>query len=265
MQRGSGRLWHSLCGILPAAGRRLGKLLPLLTAVYIGTLLLAWAVCDRIIFPVEPPAYRLGDPDIITIPSSGGGMLPALWLPRSEARWTLLYCHANAEDIGAVRADMEEWRQKLGLAVLAVEYPGYGRAPGTPSEAGCYLAALAGYEYLRDRVGTPPNRIVVFGRSLGGGVAVDLASRRQIGALILESTFLSAFRVRTGIRLFPIDRFNSYAKIHAVRCPVLLFHGDADQMIPLRQGKALLEAATAAKSKHLVVVPGAGHHDVPQR
>ena len=234
-------------------------------AVYFAMLVIVWAVCDKLLFPVQPPAYRLDDPGILAIPFKDGQTLPALWLPRDGARWNVLYLHANAEDVGAVRAAMEEWRERFGVGVLAVEYPGYGRATGSPSEDGCHAAVRTGYAYLRETLRTPPERILVYGRSLGGGVAVELASNREIGALVLESTFLSAFRTKTGIRVFPFDRFNSYAKIGAVRCPLLVIHGDADRVIPFYHGKWLFEAAKSAREKRFVAVPGAGHNDVPQR
>jgi abhydrolase domain-containing protein 17 len=144
--------------------------------------------------------------------------------------------------------------------VLAYDYPGYGASTGAPSEAGAYAAADAAYDYATRTLGIPPERIIIHGRSLGGGVAVDLASRRPSAGLVLESTFLSASRVGFGFRPFVFERFNSVAKVSRIRCPTLVIHGQADPVIAFAHGRALFAALRVPKDS--LWVPRAGHNDL---
>jgi hypothetical protein len=151
--------------------------------------------------------------------------------------------------------------QGLGFAVLAYDYEGYGESGGTPSEEAVIRDIEAAYAYLTEQRGVPPGRIIAYGRSLGGGPSVDLASREPIGGLILESTFMSVFRVITRVPLFPGDRFKNLEKMERVGCPVLVMHGKSDSLISFRHGEALLAAARGPKRS--LWVDAAGHGDLP--
>ena len=144
-----------------------------------------------------------------------------------------------------------------------IDYRGYGRSAGRPTEKGRYADAAAGYEYLL-RMRYLADDIVVHGESLGTAVAVDLASHRQCGALVLESAFTSAKDVaRTVLPVIGpmlIWSFDSRSKIGRVRAPVLFIHGDEDEIVPLSVGQNLFQAAREPKS--FWTVPGAGHNDL---
>jgi len=149
--------------------------------------------------------------------------------------------------------------RQLGFAVLAYDYRGYGMSGGSPSERHVYGDIEAAYQHLvRDR-GVPAGRVIAYGRSVGAGAAVDLASRRPVGGLIVESGFVSAFRVLTRLPLLPFDKFRNVDKIAGVRCPVLIMHGEADTIIPLWHGQRLFEAAPSPK--RFLAIPGADHND----
>jgi fermentation-respiration switch protein FrsA (DUF1100 family) len=105
-----------------------------------------------------------------------------------------------------------------------------------------------------------PNRIIAFGRSVGSGPACDLASRHPVAGVILESAFTSAFRVMTGVRVLPFDKFDNLRKIKSVRCPVLIIHGTEDSVISFSHGKKLFAAAN--EPKQAIWVQGANHNDV---
>ena len=105
----------------------------------------------------------------------------------------------------------------------------------------------------------PPERIILYGRSLGAWAAVDLAARAVVGGLVLESPFLTAFRVMTRIPLLPFDKFRNVDKIARVRCPVLIMHGEADEVVPVWHGRQLFERAPGPKT--FVAIPGAHHND----
>lgn len=232
-----------------------------LAVAYVGLLVFAWLFSDRMIFAAPPPGYADG-PDILKIATPDGVMLAARHLPRPGARFTMVYFHGNAEDLGAIEERLQEFRDRLGVAVLAWDYRGYGRSGGRPDEASTLRDARTVAGWLTGHLGVPPNRIILYGFSLGGAPAVDVAADRRFAGLILQSAFTSAFRVMTRVRLLPFDKFDSLAKIGRVRCPVLVIHGTADRTVPFSHGRRLYDGVRAPKEK--LWVEGAGHVDVEE-
>ncbi len=217
----------------------------------------AWLYADRLIFLPPPPGYPDG-PAILKIPTGDGQRIAAVYLVNPSARYTLLLSHGNAEDLGSVMPLLAGLRD-LGFGVFAYDYRGYGRSEGAPSEPRVYADIDAAYEHLVRELRVRPERIVAYGRSLGAGAAVDLAAHRRLGGLVLESPFLSAFRVMTRIPLFPVDKFRNSAKIGRVTCPILIMHGEDDEIVPVWHGRRLFDLAPAPKM--FVTVPGAHHND----
>lgn len=186
------------------------------------------------------------------------------WLvPREGARGTLLFCHGNTGNVSH-RLDSVRIFHELGLSVLIFDYRGYGRSAGRPSERGLYRDARAAWEHLTRTEGEAPERIVVFGRSLGGAVAVDLAAQVRPAGLIVESSFTSAAEL--GARLHPWLpvrqlarlRFDAAARIRAVRCPKLFVHSRDDEVVPYGLGLRLFRAA--GRPKEFLRIRG-GHND----
>ena len=217
----------------------------------------AWLIADRMIFLPPPPSYR-DTPDILKVPTAGGERIAAVYLPNPGATYTLLLSHGNAEDLGSVLPSLPPMPDP-GFGVFAYDYRGYGLSEGRPSEQHVYADIDAAYDYLTRELRVPAARIILYGRSLGAGAAVDLAVRRPVAGLILESPFLTAFRVLTRIPLFPFDKFRNVDKIGRVRCPVLIMHGEADEIVPLWHGQRLFERAPGPKM--FVAIPGAHHND----
>jgi fermentation-respiration switch protein FrsA (DUF1100 family) len=149
-----------------------------------------------------------------------------------------------------------------GFSVLAYDYHGYGTSQGKPSEENCYRDIDAAYDYLTVTLKVPPNRILLLGRSVGSGPAVDLAARKPVGGLILESAFTSAFRVFAIGYLIPGDRFRNIDKIAKVTCPVLVVHGRDDEIVPFAHGQQLFAAAN--EPKRCLWVDGGNHNDLPE-
>lgn len=215
-----------------------------------------------------PVSSRLGVAvEEIFLESSDGVRVHAYWLPHEGARRAILFLHGNAGNAWH-RLDNAAVLAEQGASVLLLDYRGYGRSEGRPSESGLYRDARAAFAHLIDERGIPARRIVVFGRSLGGAVAVDLAHDRdpdaQPAGLILESTFPSVSAVARelgGPVLAALvgDRFASDAKIARVRAPMLFFHGDRDRVIPHALGQRLFERATGPKE--FETLRGAGHDD----
>ena len=225
--------------------------------VYAAVAAWVWVVSDRMIFLPPPPSYR-NTTDILKVPTAGGERIAAVYLPNPGATYTVLFSHGNGEDLGWVLPLLPALRD-LGFGVFAYDYRGYGLSEGQPSEQHVYADIDAAYGYLTRELRVPPERIILYGRSLGAGAAVDLAARQAVGGLILESPFLSAFRVMTRVPLFPFDKFRNVDKIGRVGCPVLVMHGEADEIVPLWHGQRLFE--TAPGPKMFVAIPGAHHND----
>ncbi|MDQ4122360.1 MAG: alpha/beta hydrolase [Acidobacteriota bacterium] len=177
---------------------------------------------------------------------ASGGQISAVHLPNPQARYTILFSHGNAEDIGRALPTLEKLKA-MGFSVFAYDYQGYGTSSGFPSEQNAYQDVEAAYNYLVENLGVPSDRIIAHGRSLGGAVAINLVQKRPVGGLIIESSFLTAYRVVTRIPLFPFDKFKSISKIKQVWCPVLVIHGKRDQVIPFSHGEKLFLEANKPK------------------
>lgn len=212
---------------------------------------------DRMIFQPQPATYQ-DSPELLKL-NSEGIKISALYLPNQQASYTLLFSHGNAEDLGNIRWLMQEWHA-MGFAVFAYDYRGYGTSQGNPTEIGAYQDINAAYQYLTQKLKISPAQIIVYGRSVGSGPSVDLASREPVAGLILESPFLTAFRVVTHIPIVPFDKFANLHKIKKVQCPVLIMHGSVDQVIPFWHGQQLFAAAN--QPKQAFWVEGADHNDV---
>lgn len=221
-------------------------------------LVIAGLFSERLIFFPHPSSYRRNS-NVLFLTSADGKHIAAVYLPNPKAQFTLLYSHGNAEDVGD-DLPLFEMLRDAGFSIFAYDYHGYGLSEGAPSERNLYEDEEAAYNYLR-QLGVPPERIIAFGHSLGGAAAVDLASRQPIAGLIMESSFVTAFRVLTRVQLLPFDRFRNLDKVLRVRCPVLIIHGTADQVISYWHGRRLFAAANPPKDFY--AVQGAGHNDIP--
>lgn len=178
----------------------------------------------------------------------------------------LLWCHGNA---GNVSHRLENIRQlyQRGISVMIFDYRGYGRSTGVPSEAGFYQDALASYDYLIQHRRISPERLIIFGRSLGSSVAGEVAIRRSSAGLMVEGSFPSIqamsdhhyFGLPTRW-LMDVD-FNLAKKVRVLQVPLLVIHGEQDSIVPMALGRQVFEAAH--EPKRWYVVSGAGHNDVP--
>jgi len=233
------------------------RLIKAIVFVYVSVLVFAYFYSDRMIFPPRGSTYKDG-PEILKIEVEDQTYISALYLLEANAKFTILYSHGNAEDIGDVRPILETFRNK-GFSVFAYDYRGYGTSDGTPSEKNAYQDIEVAYEYLVGQLKVPSNRIIVMGRSVGGGPSVHLACREQIAGLILEGSFVTAFRVMTRIPLTPFDKFRNINKIKKIKCPVLVIHGKDDRTVPIWHGEKLFEEANEPKFN--LWVEGAGHND----
>lgn len=186
--------------------------------------------------------------------------------PADDAQPVVLYLHGNGGNIGD-RASRFAHLSSFGWGVLLLEYRGFGGNPGTPTEAGLHEDAKAAYASLR-MFGIPPRRILLWGESLGTGIAVRLATEVEVGAVLLESPYTSITAV--GQKQFPFvpvswllrDRFDLIGRVAAVHAPVLVMTGGQDNVIPPAMGRAVFAAANDPKVSWLA--PDAGHNDLAE-
>lgn len=218
-----------------------------------------------LIFPV-PPAVRVVPPngiDEVRIADPAGEVL-ALHSPAPEGAPTLVLFHGNGEQLWEQVPLLEAFRA-AGLGGFAVEYPGYGGAPGKPSEVSIFRAANRALEHLRDTLRVSSERTVLVGQSLGTAVAVEMVTRGFGARLVLISPFTSipsvAARMAPGfvVRLLVRDRFDTASKAARIEVPTLICHGDRDMVVPVEMGRALARAIPGARYEEL---RGAGHNDV---
>lgn len=188
----------------------------------------------------------------LRLDSSDGARLHAWFVPAEPAKGVIVFCHGNAGNISH-RVDTLKIFHSLGYSTLIFDYRGYGESTGSPTEAGTYRDADAAWRYLTDKRGVSPDKIVVFGRSLGGAVAAWLAQEHKPGALVLESTFNSFVDMGSAIywflpvRLLARFKYDTAACAQKAGCPTLVVHSPQDDIIPFRLGRRLYEALPQPK------------------
>jgi fermentation-respiration switch protein FrsA (DUF1100 family) len=197
--------------------------------------------------------------------SADGTRLHGWYFPQPNAELYVLYCHGNGEDVAALGDYMDMLRERHNIALFAFDYRGYGRSAGKPAEAGILADGRAAQQWLAQQAGIPPSQVVVWGRSIGGAVAVQLATDLGARGLILERTFTNLPDVAAyhypwlPVRGLLRNRFDSLARIGAYRGPLLQSHGTVDEVVPFALGRTLFSAA-AAEPKQFVIMPGVTHN-----
>lgn len=240
-----------------------------LSLVYAGIVVVFFFWQDKFLyFPQyggtkDTPAQIGLDYESLSLMSEDGVRLHGWYVPTNNARGSLLFFHGNAGDI-SLRLDSIRLFHELDLNVLIIDYRGYGKSQGKPSEHGTYRDARAAWRYLVDTKAVAPSKIILFGRSLGGAVAAQLASEQRPAALILESSFSSVPDL--GAQLYPYlpvrwlarQRYATRDKLADLSCPVLIIHGRNDTIIPPSHAHTLYQAAQEPKQQ--LILRG-GHND----
>ncbi len=213
----------------------------------------------------EPALYGVPEMTPVRVDTADGLSLLAWYrAPTVEDAPTLIYLHGNAGNIGH-RAEKLRPYLDAGLGVLVLAWRGYSGNPGSPHEEGLYHDGRAALNFLAD-AGVPPSRIVLYGESLGTGVAVQIATESPVAAVVLESAFTSIVDVAAHhywyvpARYLILDRFESKAKIARIGAPLFIVHGERDGIIPVKFARALF--AAAAEPKEARFYPASGHNDL---
>ena len=244
--------------------------LKILGIAYLGVLLVLSFFENRLVFRpasaaeswIPPPTDEIRD---VELTSAAGDRLVGWWLPCPGSERTILYFHGNAGNLSHRGNSIVKMRKLLNAAVFIIDYPGYGKSSGSPTEAGAYQAADAAYDWLVQSEKRDPKNLILYGGSLGGGVAIELATRKTHQALVVVKSFTSVPDVGAGIfpwlpvRWIMRTRFDSIGRISTLRGPVFIAHGDRDTIIPYAHGEALYAAANEPKRFHRL--EGQNHND----
>jgi len=194
-----------------------------------------------------------------------GVRLNGWFIPHPESRSTLVWFHGNAGNISHRIDNIKLLHDKVKVNVFIFDYRGYGRSEGHVSEAGTYLDGEAALDLLRKKLGVKSDKIILFGRSLGAAVATEMATRFINQGLILESPFISiAEMARIVLPFLPIrfllqTRYDVGTTIKKIRVPLLVLHGDRDEIVPFSHGEAIFDKAP--EPKKFFAIPGANHND----
>lgn len=250
----------------------------LVAGAAVGVLVRQMSILDRFLvyFPERSlsatPANVGLDYQDVYLTTDDGVRIHAWYVP-GESRTTLLWLHGNAGNISHRVDNIAVLNRLTGLSVLIVDYRGYGLSEGSPSENGLYLDAEAALQYLTSDVGLDPAEdIVLFGRSLGVGVAAEIATRHAVRCVVLESGFTSVIGMARATRsswmatvLMPLidARYDTLSKVGRIESPVLFIHGEQDEIVPFSMARELYDAAGEPKRLH--GVKGAMHNDVYER
>ena len=247
-------------------------------AIYASTSTYLWARQAHFIFRPEriifktPAEYQLPYEDVHVKVNDGNGKnerIHAWWIPaENPSDRTLLYLHGSALNIGANITHARRFHQ-MGFSVFLISYRGYGKSDGTfPTEAQVYADAQAAWTYLIEQKGIDPKAIFIYGHSLGGAVAIQLAiDNPAAGGLIVEAAFTSIADMARRIpkyRIFPLElivheRFDSIEKVSRLQAPVLYIHGTDDKLVPPEMSRELYKRT--ASSKQLKLIIGGGHNN----
>jgi abhydrolase domain-containing protein 17 len=230
----------------------------LVPTVYILGSLIASFLVEKLMYPVPVVGYA-DDEHIVKLTTTNNIKISARYWENDQATYVILYSHGNGEDI-AYSQPLLEPLVTAGFSVFAYDYAGYGTSLGSPSVEQTYFDIEAAYSYLVEEKKIPPDHIIVYGRSIGGGPSVYLASRKPIGGLILESTFVGIFQVAHKLLVLPFDKYPSAKPIGKVKEPILIIHGDSDKRISYWHAQTLFAAAN--EPKELLIIPDAGHNDL---
>ena len=216
-------------------------------------------------FPPFVPGMRE-----VFIECADGKTINGLYSPGSDEKPVILMFHGNAGNI-IHREFLIKGFHRLGYSTLITDFHGYGKSEGSPSEHAFYLDGEAAVSWLDSEIGTKPENIVVFAKSIGSGVGCELAVRHQVKGLILETPFASTSAVASShfpYNLLPtslliLDKFANIKKINRVNTPLLFIHGTRDRIVPCKNSKRLFEKAE--EPKELYLIEGAGHNNVQDK
>ncbi|MFA6104336.1 MAG: alpha/beta hydrolase [Victivallaceae bacterium] len=235
----------------------LRRLLLIIVITVLAFLGFAGCFSDKLIF--QPPRSGVEPDKAMTMLQVAPEVkIALLYLPSPAAAYTLLYSHGNGEDLFDLKSFLAEYNSH-GYSVLCYDYEGCGASQSKPDEQHTYRDIEAVYRYMTGTLKIPPDKIILYGRSVGSGPTCYLAEKSPAAGMVLQSPFTSAFKVVCPVPL-PFDKFPNLARIGNIKMPILIMHGRLDGVIPFLHGQTLFKAAN--QPKYFFEVPEAGHNDL---
>ncbi len=242
--------------------KRLRRIATYLAIVYMGVLALLMLLETTLLYPAPPPSQgdwqaKWLEHEDVHFTSSDGTSLHGWYCPQADARFSILFCHGNGEDVSNLADELDFLRQNYQANVLAFDYRGYGHSQGRPFEAGVLADAEAAQRWLAQRTGQDLGQIVLWGRSLGGAVAVHLAAQHGAAALVLDRTFSSMVDVAAShypwlpVRWVMRNRYLSSDKLPRYTGPLIQFHGQPDEVVPYRFAQALFDSSRSPNKQFI--------------
>ena len=255
--------------MLRSLGRFALRVLRGVAVAYCLVLLLLLWLENSLLYPA--PVYPAGDWEAEYLPhedvyfnSADGTKLHGWYVEHPQPRAIILYAHGNGEHVAYLGPYLKEMRDERQVSIFAFDYRGYGRSEGAPEEQGILADGYAAQQWLTKRSGLRPDELVLMGRSLGGGVVVDLASKSGARGLVLQNTFTSVPDAAAylypwaPVRWLMKNRYDSLSKINNYSGPLLISHGTADTLVPIALSRRLYEAASGRKEFY--VIEGGDHN-----
>ena len=235
------------------------RLVKSLISIYLILLVVAVIFGDYLIFVPPTPTYTEQSDHITLIEGSEANTkLATYYRPAKPGMPTLLWSHGNAEDLSST--SFFELYHQAGFGIYAYDYPGYGLSDGSPSDRSCYAAIERVYEDLTLTHKIASKDLILVGQSVGSGPTTYLASQKPVAGMVLITPLTSVYRVAFRHPIFPRDRFPNIDRIKNISIPLMVIHGDKDEVIPQSHGKALFDAH---KGKHIFHdLKGCGHYDL---
>ena len=269
---------RSTAAFLRKIARTMVRLVVGTALLYAIVLVLAWRFQQRLAFPgpsgalPAPAEFGMADGRIVSIETADGVRISGWYLPptppaaRGGRSPALIWFHGNIETVGSIATVIRDFRPR-GIAVLAIDYRGYGESEGEPTEEGVYLDAEAAWDWLAVQPEVDSTRVAVYGRSIGSAIGLQLATRRAVRAVIVESAFTSGIDMARehGALVSPalmdvsLDNLDRAGRL---RVPLLVIHGSGDRLAPLAMGRAI---ADTGRAEEFLVLEGATHSTMYER
>lgn len=238
---------------------------------YLAVVVLFVVFESSLLYPAPPVAIGDWDPskydaEEVVFESEDSTRLHGWYFAHPNPQAHLLFCHGNGEHLGFLGPWADQLRREHRVSLFVFDYRGYGKSEGRPHEQGVLRDGEAALAWLAARADIDPDQIIIYGRSLGGAVAIRLAAERGARGLIIERTFDSIVDLAANIypwlpvRLMMRNRYESVSTIRSYDGPLLQLHGDDDSLVPVEAAKRLFEAAPS-EEKRFVAMPGIGHND----
>ncbi|KJP88389.1 hypothetical protein AK88_02005 [Plasmodium fragile] len=215
---------------------------------------------NSIIFRPHPPSYSKNQEDLHFFETKHGSTICGVFID-NKADTTVLFSHANAEDIGDVMRFYQYRLKQLGLNLFAYDYSGYGHSSGYPTEMHVYNDVEAAYDYLVKQLRVPRHSIIAYGRSLGSAASVHLATKTNLLGLILSAPLASIHRVKLKLKFtLPYDSFCNIDKVHMIKCPILFIHGTKDKLLSYHGTEEMIRRTNV--NTYFMFIEGGGHNNL---